>query len=89
MNALGGIARVDKRPQEALELLALSFVIVTQIGHAKAEQAQNHLMALLVEQKYTEEQIRELLEQVSGAYQKDGGRELIENALARLGDTDN
>lgn len=85
---LGDIACKYERPQETFDLMILSFLMMTQIGHAKAQQTRDSLMDLLAEQQYTEEQQQELFQQVSESYRKDEGRELIENALARLGAID-
>jgi tetratricopeptide (TPR) repeat protein len=89
LDLLGSIASTYIRPKEALNLTTLGALIMTQIGHAEGQHIQNHLTALLAEQRYTEEQRQELFHQVSEAYRKDGGREWIENALARLGEAGN
>jgi tetratricopeptide (TPR) repeat protein len=89
LNTLGLIAWKYERLKEALDLMILSALIMTQIGHAGVQQARKNLMAQFAKQRYTEEQQQELFQQVSEAYQKDGGREWIENALARLGEVNN
>jgi tetratricopeptide (TPR) repeat protein len=86
---LGHITHKYKRPKEALDLITLGDFIMTKIGHGDARKTQNDLADLLAEQMYTEEQRQELFQQVSQAYQKDVGKEWIENILAKLEGVDN
>jgi tetratricopeptide (TPR) repeat protein len=84
LSLLGAVAANLGKPKEAFDLMTLSTLILTQIGHAEAREATNILGALVVELKFTKEQQQELLQSVQAAYRKDGGKELISYALAKL-----
>lgn len=88
LHSLGLIARKYERPNEAVELIAMCDVILTHIGSVRSRQGQDELESVLGEQGYTEERRQELFRRVSEAYLKDGGREFIEDVLARLGEVD-
>lgn len=88
LHSLGRIARKYERPKGAVKLMAMSDVIVTQVGSVKLQIRQDELESVLGEQGYTEERRRELFRQVTEAYLKDGGREFIEDVLARLEEVD-
>ena len=88
LHSLGLIARKYERPNEAVELIAMCDVILTQIGSVKLQKRRDELASVLGEQGYTEERRQELFRRLSEAYQKDGGREFIEDLLARLEEVD-
>lgn len=84
LHLLGEIAHKLKRPQEAVSLMSLSALILTEIGHTDVRRVEANLANLVATETYGEEQLVEMNQQVLDAYRKDGGKELIENTLARL-----
>ena len=84
LNLIAIIAYASEKPNEAIDLMTLGTLILTRIGHFDARIRGGDLEFLLTEQEYTEEDQQELLRRVSEAYQKDGGQELIDEALERL-----
>jgi tetratricopeptide (TPR) repeat protein len=90
LGLLSLLAYQAQLPKEALTLASLSSLIYTQIGDASMHSALSDLTKLVTEpqqskkQQYTEEELQELFRQVSEAYTKDGGTELIEQTLAIL-----
>jgi hypothetical protein len=87
LNLLGDIARKIMQPKEAFDLMALSALIYTRIGHAAAQQLKNDLANFIAEQKYNEEQQKDLFQQVVEAYRRDNGIGLIARALERMQET--
>lgn len=84
LQVLSAIAYEFEQSDEAGRLSTLGVMILTQIGHTNAQKFERDLADWFAEQEYTEEQQQELRRQMSEAYEKDGGAELIEHALARL-----
>jgi tetratricopeptide (TPR) repeat protein len=81
------IARIAYRREllnEAFNLMALSYLILSHIGHAYVEKSRSELATMASTQKYTKEQQDKFVHQVSMYYMEDGGKGLIENALERL-----
>jgi tetratricopeptide (TPR) repeat protein len=83
LDTLGDIAVHLKQPEKAFELVSLSRLILSDIGHAPT-QHKNEEWKEMFEQRLTEEQRQALQQQVAEDYQKDGGKELINRALDSL-----
>jgi len=88
LHNLSVIARDLQQPRTAFDLGTLGILILNEIGPVEAQILQTDLADLLAAENYDGEQLVEMNRQVLDAYQKDGGKDLIENALARLRETD-
>ena len=69
---------------DAFDLLVLAGLIFADIGTAREVVVENELTTIAAEARYSEEQIADLRQQVFEAYQRDGGKKLLESALIRL-----
>lgn len=68
--------------------MTLGVAILTETGLAEVQTVQNDLEDLVAAENYGKGQLAEMKQKVLDAYRKDGGKELIENALARLLEAD-
>jgi tetratricopeptide (TPR) repeat protein len=81
---LGMIAVGLGKPEESLDLFALSLLSLTPPDHPFGETATAGLEESLVELHYTEEKKKMLFQRVEEAIQMDGGGELIGKVIAAL-----
>jgi tetratricopeptide (TPR) repeat protein len=84
LTLLGSIAAKLHLPTEACELTALAILIFSETGTPGELKAVDELATLAAEATYSEQQIADLKQLVFELYKKDGCKELIENALAKL-----
>ena len=85
---LGQIAARLRLSSNAFDLAELAVLISTEIGLARELVSEDFLTALAVNENYSEQQIADMKQRVFEAYQKDKGKEMVENALIRLQQVD-
>ena len=81
---LGFLAWEQGRLREGSRLVASCCVIDASIGHGDTESDFKALTGMASELKYTEEQTKALLKEVTKAYQKDRGQSLIDAAFPKV-----
>jgi tetratricopeptide (TPR) repeat protein len=83
LQRLSHFARMSKLLNEAVSLLALSILIFSQFVKPSKDLF-TRLEVLATDLQYTEEQLEELRLRTLESYQRDGGKEIIQDALTRL-----
>ncbi len=84
LHLLGQIAAKLRASSDAFDLVALAVLISTEIGLAPELVSEDDLMTLAAAENYSDQQVADMKQRVFEAYQKDKGKELVENALIRL-----
>jgi tetratricopeptide (TPR) repeat protein len=78
---LGSLASKEDRLLPGAKLVGLCFCIDQAIGHGDARQDLQAFLSLCERLNLTETQVSELLEEIAGSYQQDGGRSLLKEAF--------
>ena len=71
------------RSQEALRLIALSYLIFANIGHSDAKMSFENLSTVASQLSFSQEQLDALQMEVAEAYRKDRGQGLIDAAFSK------
>jgi len=78
---LGLLAWRQERASQALSLIALGYLIFSNIGHSDARKSFEYLHTIASELSFSQEQFDALQMEVAEAYRKDRGRSLIDAAF--------
>jgi len=78
---LGLLAWRQERASQALRLIALGYLIFSNIGHSDARKSFEYLHTIASELSFSQEQFDALQMEVAEAYRKDRGRSLIDAAF--------
>ncbi len=88
LRLLGQIAVKVRLSLDAFNLHALALLVSAELGLAREFVSEDFLIDLAANENYSEQQIVDMKQRVFEAYQKDKGKELVENALIRLQQVD-
>ena len=85
---VGQIAVKLRLLSAAFDLVALAFLVSAEIGFTLELAGGADLITMAARENYSEQQLADIKQRVFEAYQKDKGKELVENALIRLQQVD-
>jgi len=80
---LGIMASLQGKVKEGLSLIALSGIILRTAGSPEFEQVEPVVERLASQLKYSQEQFMQMIRQVTGAYKRDKGKNLLELAFRK------
>jgi tetratricopeptide (TPR) repeat protein len=80
---LGVMASLQGKTKEGLGLIALSGIILRNAGSPDFEQVEPVVERLASQLNYSQDQFMQMIRQVTGAYRRDKGKNLLESAFGK------